>query len=81
MNKKRGIGNSPRKMRFVYCLLHLPGGKERSLASEMGVKVADDVLVGCDGGFGLMGVLLSELPFPEIVCKLAGRSTKELLLR
>ena len=61
----------------------LPGGKERSFASEIGVNVAAvEGVVGCEeGGFGRIGVLFSELPLPEeMACKLAGRSTRGLLL-
>ena len=64
---------------FLYIIIYLPGGNERSFASEIGVNVAadDGVVVGCEGGFGRMGVLLSELPLPaEMACKLAGRSTR-----
>ena len=69
---------------IVFVIIYLPGGNERSFASEIGVNVAadDGVVVGCEGGFGRMGVLLSELPLPaEMACKLAGRSTRGLLLR
>ena len=62
----------------------LPGGKDRSFASEIGVNVAAELegVVGCEGGFGRIGVLFSELPLPEeMACKLAGRSTRGLLLR
>ena len=66
-----------------YYFLNLPGGKDRSFASEIGVNVAAvEGVVGCEeGGFGRIGVLFSELPLPEeMACKLAGRSTRGLLL-